>query len=176
MVAALELYFDPVAERRLHALWTALEAAGVATLANHTHGRHRPHISLAAADKLPPEPVVAAVGILPLPLTVTFQHVGQFPGGVLWLGPTPTQAMLALHRDTIARLDAGGIEIWPLYRPDVWVPHCTLSMAARSAAVAKALPLCFDILPMSATLDWAAVVDHTRDQFTPLRRVASAET
>jgi hypothetical protein len=168
MVAAIELYFDPLAERRLRTLWTALDAADVPTLRNHTHGRHRPHLSLAVADEFPPEPVIAALGVLPLPVPVTFQYVGQFPGGVLWLGPTPTAALLALHAEAVARLDGAGIPFWPLYRPDVWVPHTTLSMVARRAAVARAVPLCCDILPLSGTLMSAAVVDHTRDQFTPL--------
>src|SRR5262245_57133769 len=68
MVAAIELYFEPVAERRLRTLWTALDEAGVPTLGDHTHRRHRPHLSLACADEFPPEPVAAALGALPLPV------------------------------------------------------------------------------------------------------------
>ena len=168
MVAAIELYFEPVVERRLRTLWTALERAGVPTLANHTHRRHRPHVSLVVADELPPEPVAAALGPLALPVPVILQYVGQFPGGVLWLGPAPTADLLALHHATVARLDAAGIPFWPLYRPDVWVPHCTLSMSARGEAVARAVPLCFDILPVPASLVSAAVVDHTRGLLCPL--------
>jgi len=168
MVAAIELYFDPVAERRMRSLWTALEAAEVPTLGNHTHRRHRPHLSLAVADEFPHQAVATALGVLPLPVPVSFQHVGQFPGGVLWLGPAPTAALLALHAETVARLDAADIEIWPLYRPDTWVPHTTLSMTARRAAVARAVPLCCDVLPLPGNLVSAAVVDHTRGQFTPL--------
>jgi len=168
MVAAIELYFEPVAERRLRTLWTALERADVPTLADHTHRRHRPHLSLAVADEFPPEPVAAALGVLALPVPVSLQHVGLFPGGVLWLGPAPTADLLALHRATVARLDAAGIPFWPLYRPDGWVPHCTLSMVARREAVAKAVPLCFDILPLATSLVAAAVVDHTRGLLRPL--------
>ena len=168
MVAAIELYFDPVAERRLRTLWTALDAVGVKTLGDHTHRRHRPHLSLAVADELPPGPVAEALGVLPLPLPVTFQHIGQFPGGVLWLGPSPTEALLSLHRLAVARPDAAGIPIWPLYHPDAWVPHSTLSMVARREAVAAAVPICSDILPLPTSLVAAAVVDHTRAQFTPL--------
>jgi hypothetical protein len=174
MVAAIELYFEPVVERRLRTLWTALEASGVPTLANHTHRRHRPHLSLAVADEFAPEAVAGALGELSLGLPVTFQHTGQFPGGVLWLGPAPTAELLALHRETVARLDAAGIPFLPLYRPDVWVPHCTLSMTARREAVASAVPLCFDILPLSTSLVSAAVVDHSRGLIRPLP-VASAK-
>ncbi|HEY7226209.1 MAG TPA: 2'-5' RNA ligase family protein [Micromonosporaceae bacterium] len=168
MVAAIELYFDPATERRLRTLWTALESAGVTTLENHTHRLHRPHLSLAAADELPPEPVAAALGVLPLGVPLTFHYLALFAGGVLWLGPAPTRALLELHHETVARLDAAGIPIWPLYRPDGWVPHSTLSMAARGDAVARAARLCSDILPLETTLISAAVVDHSRSQFTPL--------
>jgi len=168
MVAAIEMYFDPLAERRLRTLWAALEAANVPTLGNHTHGKHRPHLSLAVADEFPPMPAAKALGVLPLPVPVTFQHVGQFPGGVLWLGPAPTAALLALHAEALGRLEAAGIPVWPLYRPGTWVPHTTLSMTARRDAVARAVPLCCDALPLSATLVSAAVVDHTREQFHPL--------
>jgi hypothetical protein len=168
VVAAIELYFEPVVERRIRTLWTAMEQAGVPSLANHTHRRHRPHVSLVVADELPPEPVAAALGALALPIPVMFQYVGQFPGGVLWLGPAPTVDLLALHRATVDRLDAAGIPFWPSYRPDVWVPHCTLSMSARGEAVARAVRLCFDILPVPASLVSAAVVDHARGLMRPL--------
>jgi hypothetical protein len=175
VVAAIELYFEPDAERRFRALWTALDAAGVPSLADHTHRRHRPHLSLAVADEFTPEPTAAALGALPLHVTLSFQYVGQFPGGVLWLGPAPTEALLALQREAVARLDAAEVPIWPLYRPDLWVPHSTLSMAARGPGVAKSVQSCFDVLPLEARLVSAAVVDHTRGQFTALPQVASPQ-
>jgi 2'-5' RNA ligase len=166
----LEIYFDPVAERRLRTLWAALDEAGVTNLGTHTHGRHRPHISLAVADELNPLTVADAMKGLtvPPPLTLSFQHVGQFPGGVLWLGPAPTAELLDLHARVLRRLDKTGVEVSELYRPGTWVPHCTLSMTARRDAVARAVPVCCDVLPLAATLMSAAVADHTRGQFTPL--------
>jgi len=170
VVAALEIYFDPVAERRLRTLWAALDEAGVPNLGTFTHGRHRPHISLVVADALGPDAVAAALAELrlPPPLTLSFQHVGQFPGGVLWLGPAPTADLLALHALVLERLDGAGIEVSDLYRPGTWVPHCTLSMTARREAVSRAVPVCCDVLPLAATLTAAAIADHTRGLFTPL--------
>jgi 2'-5' RNA ligase len=172
MVAALEIYFDLVAERRLRTLWTALEDADVATLGGHTHRRHRPHLSLVVADDLPPQQVVAALAGMPLPppLPLTFQFVGQFPGGVLWLGPAPTPELLAVQAEVVERLDAADVPISELYRPGTWVPHTTLSMTARRDAVARAVPVCCDVLPIPVTLMSAAIVDHTRSLFTPLPR------
>lgn len=171
MVAALEMYFDQAGERRLRTLWDALEEARVPTLGTHTHRRHRPHLSLVAADELPPAAALAALDGFRVPdLPISFQHVGQFPGGVLWLGPTPTKELLALHADALSRMDAAGIAVWDLYRTGTWVPHCTLSMTARREAVARAVPLCCDVLPLHTTLTGAAIVDHTRGHFTPVPR------
>jgi hypothetical protein len=170
MVAALEIYFDLPAERRLRSLWAALDEARVPNLGTHTHRLHRPHISLTGAETLRSEAVAHALAGLTMPprLTLNFQYVGQFPGGVLWLGPAPTRELLEFHAEVLGRLDDAGIESSELYRPCVWVPHCTLSMTARREAIARAVPVCYDVLPMAATLSAAALVDHNRGVFTPL--------
>ncbi|HEX6498361.1 MAG TPA: 2'-5' RNA ligase family protein [Micromonosporaceae bacterium] len=171
MVAAIELSFDRLADRRLRRLWSALGAAGVPSLSTHTHRRHRPHLSLAVADAFDPVAVQAALADLPVPtpgLTLEFQYVGMFGGGVLWLGPSPSDALLTLHTEVYRRLTAAGVEIWAHYAPGAWVPHTTLSMTARSATLTTAVPLCLDVLPLTATLTGATVADHTRGIYHPL--------
>ncbi|MFC7481267.1 2'-5' RNA ligase family protein [Luedemannella flava] len=171
MVAALELYFDTVAEQRVKTLWRNLTAAGVTNQGEHAHGKHRPHVSLVVADELDPVAVTDALKGLtvPPPITLTFGHVGQFPGGVLWLGPAPKAELLELHAEVVDRLDAAGVEFWPLYRPGVWVPHCTLSMTARGDAISTGARTAFDFVPLQATLRSAAVADHNREIFTQIR-------
>ena len=61
VVAAIELYFDHAAERRVRVLWDALEAAGVPSLRGLLDGRHRPHLSLAVAEELDPAAVAEAL-------------------------------------------------------------------------------------------------------------------
>ena len=60
MVAAVELYVDRPAERRIRVLWDALEAAGIPSMRGLLDGRHRPHLSLAVAEELDPAAVRAA--------------------------------------------------------------------------------------------------------------------
>ncbi|WP_308200867.1 hypothetical protein [Actinoplanes sp. M2I2] len=43
MVAALELYLDVDATRRVRTLWRSLEAEGIPTLASLLNEKHRPH-------------------------------------------------------------------------------------------------------------------------------------
>jgi hypothetical protein len=170
MVAALECYLDGHATRRVRALWDALEAAGVPSLRDLTHGRHRPHLSLVSAEALDPERVAQALADLPAapPLRLELGHVGQFVGRVLWLGPTPTSELLAHQAAVHERLAAAGVTVDEFYRPGAWVPHCTVSMRVPRPVLAEAVRRCLEVLPMPATLAGAAVADHNRGIYHPL--------
>lgn len=165
MVAALELYLDTDATRRIRVLWDALEQEGVQSLRSLLDSRHRPHVSLAVAERLHPQRVVAALAGLPVapPLRLSFQHVGQFVGRVLWLGPTPSAELLTHQAAVYERLVAGGVGVSELYRPGRWVPHCTLSMRVPNRLMAAAVRRCLEMLPLDATVTGAAVADHARD-------------
>ncbi|WP_127498667.1 2'-5' RNA ligase family protein [Actinoplanes solisilvae] len=170
MVAALELYLDVDATRRVRTLWRALEDEGIPTLASLLNEKHRPHVSLAAARQLAPDKVVDALAGLPVGrgLTLDMDFVGQFVGRVLWLGVTPTAPLLEHHRQVHERLDAAGVEVWDLYRPGRWVPHCTISMRVPNPQMAPAIRRCLEVLPLRATVVGASVTDHANDIAEPL--------
>lgn len=169
MVAALELYLDVDATRRVRQLWRALEDEGIPTLASLLDSKHRPHVSLAAARRLAPAAVVDALAGLPVGrgLTLNMDFVGQFVGRVLWLGITPTAELLDHHRRVHERLDAAGVEVWDLYRPGRWVPHCTVSMRVPNPLMAPAIRRCLEMLPLRATVTGASVTDHANDIAEP---------
>jgi 2'-5' RNA ligase superfamily len=170
VVAALELYFDTIAERRIRRLWDALEEEGVQTLRGMLSGRHRPHLSLIGAEVLDgPAVARALVGLtVAAPLTLNLDYVGQFLGRVLWLGPVPDPRLLRHHAEVHARLDAAGIQGFDVYQPGAWVPHCTLSMRVPHPKLSAAIRLCMDVLPVHARIIGAAVADHARGVYTPL--------
>lgn len=64
MALAVCLLSDRRTERRLVHLWQAIEAAGIASLPSHTHGRHVPHLSYAVLRTFDVEAVRAALGDL----------------------------------------------------------------------------------------------------------------
>jgi hypothetical protein len=130
MVAALELYFDPAATRRVRTLWTALEESGIASMKGLIGGRHRPHLSLIGAPELDGPAIAAALDGFDTapPLRLRLDHIGQFVGRVLWLGPVPSAELLSHHAAVHSRLEAAGIGGFDMYRPGAWVPHVTLSM------------------------------------------------
>ncbi|MDG4780271.1 2'-5' RNA ligase family protein [Micromonospora sp. WMMD961] len=170
MVAAVELYLDPDATRRIRVLWDALETEGVQSMRSLLEQRHRPHVSLAVAPRFDPGQVAAALHgtVVAAPLRLEFQHAGQFVGRVLWLGPTPTPELLAHHRTVYDRLAAAGIPLTEHYQPGRWVPHCTLSMRVPNALMAAAVRRCLEVLPLAATVVGAALTDHARGIAHPL--------
>ncbi|MGC4875834.1 2'-5' RNA ligase family protein [Micromonospora sp. DT43] len=170
MVAALELYLDPDATRRIRVLWDALETEGVQSMRSLLEQRHRPHLSLAVAPRFDPEQVAEALRgtVVAAPLRLDFQHVGQFVGRVLWLGPAPTPELLAHHQLVHGRLAAGGVTLAGHYQPGRWVPHCTLSMRVPNTLMAAAVRRCLEVLPLSATVVGAALTDHARGIAHPL--------
>ncbi|PTA46221.1 2'-5' RNA ligase family protein [Micromonospora sp. RP3T] len=170
MVAALELYLDTDASRRIRVLWDLLESEGVPSMRSLLAQRHRPHVSLAVAPRLDPERVAAALAgtVVAAPLRLEFQHAGQFVGRVLWLGPAPTSELLAHHAVVYERLARAGVDVVEHYRPGRWVPHCTLSMRVPNPLMAAAVRRCLEVLPLTATVVGAAVTDHARDIARPL--------
>jgi hypothetical protein len=164
MVAALELYFDPVADRRIRVLWNALEAEGVPSLRDVAHRQHRPHVSLAVAEALDPDAVRAALDgftVAP-PLALSFQSTGMFVGRVLFLGPAPTADLIAHQAGVWRHLAGAGITVFDEYAPGRWVPHATLSMRVPRPVLTQALRVCLETLPIEATVTGAAVVDRAR--------------
>ncbi|WP_422773996.1 2'-5' RNA ligase family protein [Plantactinospora sp. WMMC1484] len=170
MVAAVELYFDTDATRRIRVLWDALEAEGVQSLRSLPGQRHRPHVSLTVAPRLDPDVVAEALAgtVVATPLRLSLQYAGQFVGRVLWLGPSPTPELLDHQAAVHERLASAGVPVSELYHPGRWVPHCTLSMRVPNALMAAAVRRCLEVLPVEATVAGAAVVDYARDIVRPL--------
>ncbi|MEV4489586.1 2'-5' RNA ligase family protein [Micromonospora coxensis] len=170
MVAALELYLDTDATRRIRVLWDTLEAEGVQSMRSLLEQRHRPHVSLAVAPRFDPDRVAEALHGTPVaaPLRLSFQYAGQFVGRVLWLGVTPTADLLAHHARVHDRLARAGIALSEQYLPGRWVPHCTLSMRVPNTLMAATVRRCLEMLPLEATVTAAAIADHARHISHPL--------
>lgn len=170
MVAALELYLDIDATRRVRTLWRALEDDGIPSMASLLQEKHRPHVSLVAARRLDPAVVAEALHDVPVGvgLALDLDFVGQFLGRVLWLGVVPTEPLLRLHREVHRRLAAARVELWDQYAPGRWVPHCTISMRVPNPLMAAAIRRCLEMLPLRATITGAAIADHANDIHQPL--------
>ncbi|MFC2094822.1 2'-5' RNA ligase family protein [Candidatus Bipolaricaulota bacterium] len=88
---------------------------------------------------------------------VTFSHVGVFGGDILFLGATATESLFAFHLECFQRMSPCLHAPWiDLYKPQRWVPHCTLAVGVPEHALGS------------------VIVDATSSLKLPLRAVCQA--
>jgi 2'-5' RNA ligase len=139
------LYFDDQTEKTILNIWRTLADN------NQSSGMLgaglRPHITLAIYEDLDCQPcenelvkITAKTASLPLQLT----HLGIFtnPEPVIFAAPLVTEELLAFHKDLQSRLANEGKNPNELYKPDKWVPHCTLSLGYKIENLANIIQIC----------------------------------
>jgi hypothetical protein len=160
---AVCLLFDAHSDLAIRRLWRRLEDEGVPTLLSHTHGRHVPHLSYAVVRSWDLGRVLDAVSLLPDegPMTLHFDAIGMFRRSRTWLVPSVTSDIARRQERVVEAVESTGAELHRHYQPGVWVPHCTVAPRTtleRLPAIAAAV---FDVLPLVATTDRAALIDTT---------------
>jgi 2'-5' RNA ligase len=154
MSYSVELHFDDDAENTVRNVWKALADAGVST--SMLDGISRPHITLGVCDELSTtfknELSLFAREIKPFEFSLSF--VGSFntAEGVLFFGPTPTDAMFRLHTRFHSFFSAHAGRIWNHYLPSQWVPHCTLAFRLNGEQQRRAFDIAAGVsLPIAGT-------------------------
>jgi 2'-5' RNA ligase len=167
---AVCLLFDARGERAIRALWDQLETLGVPSLRSHTHGRHVPHLSYAVLRSWDHARVTAALSELEAgePLDVSFDGIGLFRRGRAWL-LAGVAADLAIRQERIVRaVTATGAELHKHYLPGRWLPHCSLAPRAPLAQLPILAAAVYDVLPLSARLSRAALINSATGDLWPL--------
>jgi len=138
----VELLLDGELDERVRQVWGLLADAGLLSPAGHGHPTNRPHLTLAAADALPPDDRLAdALGGLPVALRLDGAlSFGGVRGSLVW-AVVPTRALL----DVQAAVSAVVRPRSPWQRPDLWTPHVTLVLRATPAQRAEAVALLSDL-------------------------------
>jgi 2'-5' RNA ligase len=142
MPEAIEMYFDVRSERLGRDLWESLDRAGIPSLGSSPTAVYRPHVSLAVWNEpIGAEPLedIAKAVATGIGLRIELASLGFFmtEESPAFLGATPTTALLDLHRRAAQTAMRHVNGYWPHYRPDAWIPHCTLAMhVAERARVA----------------------------------------
>ncbi|MBI2204611.1 MAG: 2'-5' RNA ligase family protein [Candidatus Rokubacteria bacterium] len=169
MPYAVELDLDPASGALVRQLWRALADVGVTWM---EESGATPHVSLAIWDRIDHRAFDAELARLAAdtrPMPITFDAVGTFPAGAVFLRPVPDPALVDLQRRCHARLSPFAAEPWTYYLPHAWIPHCTLAMdvppdrMAEVLAVARRAPL-----PIAGRLEAVGIVE-----FRPVRLLAS---
>ena len=170
---AVCLLFNRRTDRILRALWDRLEDLGVPTLKSHTHGRHVPHLSLAVLREWDGDKVRKAVEALPGggPISLYFDALGTFRRGRAWLVPAVGADVLGWQERMVSALTATGADLHRHYEPGRWVPHCTLAPRVPLAALPILAATVYDVLPLEAIADHAALIDSSTGHFWPLPNI-----
>lgn len=142
MAQSVELLVDPVAETVLRRQWAALAGAGLPTeQRSRPDDHHRPHITLYAADRIPPaaeQELRDVVADLRLQVQI---------GSVLVFGPRRDRCVLVravaatldLLRIQQRVADVCGADPEGQFGAGRWSPHVTVARRVPLAAVGPAL-------------------------------------
>jgi 2'-5' RNA ligase len=153
-------------------MWATLEARGLRSMATATHGRHRPHVTLALAERITASQAERATDPLrdANDLALRLGSVAVFPGraGVLYLSVVPTLRLLRLHREVHARLIRSGIETERHYLPDMWVPHCTLAQGLTPEHITTAVGAVKRLRAIAAEAVRVGLVDTDTGEITTI--------
>jgi hypothetical protein len=168
---AVCLLLDDRADLAVRRLWRRLEGDGVPTLLTHTHGRHLPHLTLAALRSYDLAAVTSALGAEAAsePLPLRFDALGAFRRTRCWLAPAVSADLVERQRAVVAAVEGTGADLHRHYRPGDWVPHLTLAPRLHLEQLPQVAAAVYDILPLSATAVRTALVDTSTGTVHPLR-------
>lgn len=170
MALALCLLFDTEGDRTIRRLWQNLAAHGVRTPLTHTHGRHRPHLSIAVLRSWDLDAVRDALVRLPAgePVPLHFQGVLAFPRGRISLA-TAVGADVARRQEAAAQaLLATGAELHKYYLPGHWIPHVSVVTRGNAQLLPEIAVMLMDVLPIALDASAAALIDSSTGQAWPL--------
>jgi 2'-5' RNA ligase len=173
MALAVCLLFDARAERALRNLWQRLEQQGVPTLLSHTHGLHHPHLSYVVLLQWKLDEVRAAVAQLGdhEPFELTFDAVAAFRRGRVSLVPSVPADLVARQHAVVAATRATGALVHKHYEVNRWLPHASLATRASVDRLARVTATAYDVLPLTAKVTRAALIDSTTGQLWPLNNL-----
>ena len=155
----------------MRGLWDRVEELGVPTLRTHTHGRHVPHVSYAVLRKWELAAVTDALDRLESaePVELHFDGVGLFRRGRVWLLAGVAADLATRQERVVAAVLASGANLHKHYLPGRWLPHCSVVPRAALASLPTVAAAIYDVLPVVARLDRAALVNSATGQLWPLR-------
>lgn len=132
---AIEVYFDENSEKKLIEYWRLLHQYGHSSYMYECGGH--PHIAFAVLDE-GIEDIDSFKKIMIdyfseiEPFELLFSILGLFPTveGVSFIAPKVSAQLLEYHSGLYNKLCDNGYKKWfnDYYKPDVWIPHCTMTI------------------------------------------------
>jgi 2'-5' RNA ligase superfamily protein len=167
------LLFDDRTDRAIRGLWDRLEERGVATLHSHTHGSHRPHLSYVVLLRWDLDTVRRAVEGLPDlgPFEIVLDAFGVFRRGRACLLPAAPAALVIRQHAVVCAVRRAGAVVHRHYEIDRWLPHVSLAPRVRMDQLPAIASASHDVLPLTARITGAALIDSAAGSSSPLRNL-----
>lgn len=170
MALAVCLLFDAHGDRTIRQLWMRLEARGVPTPLTHTHGQHRPHLSLAVARTWDLAAIQHALAQLPAgeQLTIRFQGTLAFPRGRAALAAAAGADLVRRQEAAARAVMATGADLHHHYAPGRWVPHVSVATGGSATGLPLIATTVSDSLPLVVAVTHAGLIDSSTGELWPL--------
>lgn len=152
MPYAIELYLDKEASAKVREIHLLLKKNGI-----RIDEGTEPHVSLCIYEDLPIREFEKELRLFAgkiEPFEVVFTHVASFQTAepVIFLAPEVSQKLLDVHLQFNDDFSKYNDAVWDYYRPQTWVPHCTLCMGLTRDMYIRAQEILKDVgLPIKAT-------------------------
>ena len=170
MALSVCLLLDERSDRAVRQLWERLEQAGIRTLMTHTHGRHRPHLTLASLLSYDLGTVRSTMSTLgphrPLPLRL--EGLGMFRRSRCWLAPVASDPLLRRQCAVAEAVRGADAVLHRNYEPGTWTPHLTLAPRLHLDELPTVARHAFEVLPIDATLERAVLIDTSTGAVHPI--------
>jgi 2'-5' RNA ligase len=173
MSLAVCLLVDDPADAAIRELWRRLEEAGITSLATHTHGRHVPHLTLAALRtyRIPDVQRALAAVSSASPGVLHLDALGAFRRSRCWLAPAASADLVVRQEAVVEAVLGTGAELHRHYRPGMWLPHLTLAPRLHTADLPALARIVYDVLPLSAPVSRAALIETSTGARYPLHHL-----
>jgi 2'-5' RNA ligase len=161
MALSVCLLLDDRSDRAVRQLWGRLEQDGIRTLLTHTHGRHRPHLTLASLLDYDLEQVRSTLsgGVLRQPMVLRLEGLGMFRRSRCWLAPVASEPLLGLQCEVAAAVRRTDATLHRNYEPGAWTPHLTLAPRLHLDELPTVARHAFEVLPIDAILERSVLID-----------------
>ena len=162
MPYAIELYLDKESAEKVQNIRTKLKENGITV----DEGA-KPHVSLVIYEELNLQvfkPRLQEFAKQKNSLNITLASIGMFATEypVVFLAPTVTSNLLKLHKEFHDFFRESDNVAWDYYRPEKWVPHCTLAMNLSDDMVSEAIEITRHFsLPIHGRLNRIGVLEFS---------------
>lgn len=165
---AVVIHFEEGSVQPIIRIWKALKKEGI-TQSLYPNGI-LPHLTLGIFDSLDCEACQKDIKTLTKESAITSiitDHFGIFPNPspIIFAALAANYALIDLQKQTHHILENHVTGSWEIYKPENWVPHCTLASNISGSDLLKALEICMQLkLPIELETTQIGIVDFEPQQ------------